>query len=61
MQHKHLPVSSSATSSTELSTDPSADSILEGLASQLSNQENVLCTLAVDLNAELHFANGLVH
>ena len=52
MQHKHPPVSSSAA--------PSADSLLEGLASQLANQENVLCTLAVDLNPELHFAKGLV-
>ena len=60
MQHKHSPVSSSATPSTELSNDPSADSFLEGLASQLAKQENVLCTLAVDLNPELHFARGLV-
>jgi ATP-binding cassette, subfamily B, bacterial len=56
MQHKHPPVSSSATPS----TDPSEDSALQGLASQLANQENVLCTLAVDLNADLHFAKGLV-
>jgi ATP-binding cassette, subfamily B, bacterial len=56
MQHKHPPVSSSAAPS----ADPSADSLLEGLASQLANQENVLCTLAVDLNPELHFARGLV-
>jgi ATP-binding cassette, subfamily B, bacterial len=56
MQHKHPPVSYSINPS----TDPSENSTLEGLASQLSNQENVLCTLAVDLNRELHFAKGLV-
>ena len=56
MQHKHPPVSSAATHP----LNPSAASVLEGLASQLVNQENVLCTLAVDLNPELHFANGLV-
>ena len=56
MQYKHPPVSSSAT----LFSDPSANAILKGLAAQLANQENVLCTLAVDLNAELRFASGLV-
>jgi ATP-binding cassette, subfamily B, bacterial len=56
MQHKHPPVSSSASAY----TDPSEESALEGLSSQLANQENVLCTLAVDLNPELHFSKGLV-
>ena len=56
MQHKHPPVSSAASQP----GNPSADSVLEGLASQLANQENVLCTLAVDLSPELHFSQGLV-
>ncbi len=56
MQHKHPPVSPAATHL----VNPCADSVLEGLASQLANQENVLCTLAVDLNLELHFSRGLV-
>ncbi len=56
MQHKHPPVSSAAT----FPAYPSADSLLEGLATQLANRENVSCTLAVDLSPELHFASGLV-
>ena len=47
MQHQH-PVEDSS------SDDPA----LAGLASQLATQENVLCTLLVDLNPALHFAAG---
>ena len=41
--------------------DPSAgDAALAGLRLQLATQENVLCTLAVDLDSQLRFANGLL-
>ncbi len=39
--------------------NPSSDNpALAGLASQLATQENVLCTLLVDLDPALHFAAG---
>lgn len=49
MQHNHPADDSSL-------TDPA----LAGLRSQLATQENVLCTLVVDLNNQLHFAQGLL-
>ncbi len=36
----------------------SADPALAGLDAQLANHENVLCVLLVDLDQELHFAQG---
>jgi len=47
MQHKHPADDSSL-------TDPA----LAGLRSQLATEENVLCTLTVDLDGELRFAQG---
>ncbi|MDQ3060150.1 MAG: ABC transporter ATP-binding protein/permease [Pseudomonadota bacterium] len=38
----------------------SDDPALAGLRSQLATQENVLCTLTVDLNPQLHFQQGLL-
>lgn len=49
MQHKHPADDSSL-------TDPA----LAGLRSQLATQENVLCTLTVDLDSQLRFASGLL-
>jgi ATP-binding cassette subfamily B protein len=49
MQHKHPADDSSL-------TDPA----LAGLRSQLATQENVLCTLTVDLDSQLRFAQGLL-
>ena len=49
MQHKHPADDSSL-------TDPA----LAGLRSQLATQENVLCTLTVDLDSQLRFAPGLL-
>ncbi|WP_411886328.1 ABC transporter ATP-binding protein [Polaromonas sp. YR568] len=49
MQHKHPADDSSL-------TDPA----LAGLRSQLATQENVLCTLVVDLDSQLRFAQGLL-
>ncbi|MDB5744332.1 MAG: transporter related protein [Polaromonas sp.] len=49
MQHKH-PVDDSG----------HGDPALAGLHSQLATDENVLCTLPVDLDAQLHFARGLL-
>ncbi|EJL80183.1 ABC-type multidrug transport system, ATPase and permease component [Polaromonas sp. CF318] len=49
MQHKHPADDSSL-------TDPA----LAGLRSQLATQENVLCTLTVDLDSQLRFATGLL-
>lgn len=49
MQHKHPADDSSL-------TDPA----LAGLRSQLAAQENVLCTLTVDLDSQLRFAQGLL-
>ena len=49
MQHQH-PVEDSS------SDDPA----LAGLASELATQENVLCTLLVDLDQALHFAVGVL-
>ena len=49
MQHKHPADDSSL-------TDPA----LAGLHSQLATQENVLCTLTVDLDSQLRFASGLL-
>ena len=49
MQHNH-PVEDAS------HTDPA----LAGLRSQLVTQENVLCTLVVDLDAQLRFAQGLL-
>jgi ATP-binding cassette subfamily B protein len=51
MQHNH-PVDESS------HTDP--DPALAGLRSQLLSQENVLCTLMVDLDPQLRFAQGLL-
>ena len=56
MQQKHPSGPHSDTRSTSLP----ASCDLDGLASQLASTENVLCTLAVDLNARLHFARGLL-
>lgn len=47
MKHKH-PVQDAS----------SADPALAGLGAQLANQENVLCTLLVDLDQQLRFAQG---
>ncbi len=49
MQHNHPADDSSPT-----------DPVLAGLRSQLATQENVLCTLVVDLDNQLHFARGLL-
>ncbi|MDP2256006.1 MAG: ABC transporter ATP-binding protein [Polaromonas sp.] len=49
MQHKH-----------PLDDSRHSDPALAGLRSQLSAHENVLCTLAVDLDAQLRFAQGLL-
>ncbi|SFB69542.1 ATP-binding cassette, subfamily B [Polaromonas sp. OV174] len=49
MQHKH-PVDTSHP------THPA----LAGLSSQLASEENVLCTLAVDLDRQLRFSQGLL-
>ncbi len=38
----------------------SADSLLAKLDAQLADQENVLCTLLVDLDQQLRFAQGLL-
>ena len=56
MQPKHPPVNSS---DTPVSGDFAAAAMGQ-LAPRLADQENVLCTLAVDLNAQLHFEPGLV-
>ena len=52
MQHKRPPVNPGNSGPADLG--------LEGLPSQLASQENVLCTLAVDLNQQLRFAEGLL-
>ena len=49
MQHNHPADDSSL-------TDPA----LAGLRSQLATEENVLCTLVVDLDGQLRFAQGLL-
>ncbi|MEP6588495.1 MAG: ABC transporter, partial [Polaromonas sp.] len=49
MQHQHLQDDSS-----------SSDPALAGLRSQLANEENVLCSLLVDLDSQLRFAPGLL-
>jgi len=56
MQHKHPPGSSSDTRS----ASQLADTASEQLTSRLAIHENVLCTLAVDLNIQLHYEPGLV-
>ncbi|MCJ7800278.1 MAG: ABC transporter, partial [Polaromonas sp.] len=49
MQHKH-----------PLGDARQHDPALADLRSQLTAHENVLCTLVVDLNAQLRFATGLL-
>ncbi|OYY54086.1 MAG: ABC transporter [Polaromonas sp. 39-63-203] len=56
MQPKHPPVNAS---DTPVSGEFAAAAMGQ-LAPRLADQENVLCTLAVDLNAQLHFEPGLV-